>query len=319
MTEAKTTHQSPTLTEEETMRAARYHSYGDPEVLTVEDVPEPHAGPGEVRVRAAAASVNPIDWKIRAGQVREVLPADLPVIPGRDAAGIVDEIGDGVVGVAIGDSVWGLGGVFDATAEHVVLSAWAPVPSTWSLKQAAAAGLTTATATGALNALGNLQGRALLIEGAAGGVGSAAVEIAVARGATVIGTASEAKHPFLIELGALPTTYGDGLANRVAELAPDGVNAVLDAAGSGSLKELIAIAGDRDAVVTVADFGAGDLGVRLLPAENDSTVLVEGAELGELGAFTPRIARTFSIEEIVAAHREAERGHTQGKIVITIR
>lgn len=300
------------------MRAARYHSYGAPEVLVVEDVPEPHAGPGEVRVRAAA-SVNPLDWKIRAGQVREVLPVDLPVIPGRDAAGIVDEIGDGVGGVAIGDSVWGLGGVFDATAEHVVLSAWAPVPSTWSLEQAAAAGLTTATAVGALNALGNLRGRTLLIEGAAGGVGSAAVEIAVGRGATVVGTASEAKHPFLIELGALPTTYGDGLANRVADLAPAGVDAVLDAAGSGSLKDLVAIAGDRDAVVTVADLqGAEALGVRHLWAENDSTVLADGAELGERGAFTPRIARTFPIDEIVAAHREAERGHTQGKIVITI-
>ena len=302
------------------MRAARYYSYGAPEVLVVEDAPEPHAGPGEIRIRAAAASVNPIDWKIRAGQVHKVLPVDFPAIPGRDAAGIVDEVGDGVAGVAIGDLVWGLGGNFDATAEYVVLTAWAPVPSAWSLEQAAAAGLTTATAAGALNALGNLQGRTLLIEGAAGGVGSAAVEIAVARGATVIGTASEAKHPFLIELGALPTTYGDGLANRVADLAPAGIDAVLDAAGSGSLKDLIAIAGDRDAVVTVADpQGADALGVRQLWAENDSTVLADGAELGERGAFTPRIARTFPIDEIVAAHREAEWGHTQGKIVIAIR
>lgn len=301
------------------MRVARFHGYGVPDVLVVEDVPEPHAGPGEVRVRAAAASVNPLDWKVRTGQLREVLPVDLPAIPGRDAAGIVDEIGDGVAGVSVGDRVWGLGGVFGATAEHVVLSAWAPVPSTWSLEQAAAAGLTTATAGGALDALGSLRGRTLLVEGAAGGVGSAAVEIAVAQGATVIGTASEAKHPFLIELGALPTTYGDGLAGRVAELTPAGVDAVLDAAGSGSLADLVAIAGDRDAVVTVTDArGADALGVRLLMAENDSRILASAAELGERGAFTPRIARTFPIDEIVAAHTEAERGRTQGKIVITI-
>lgn len=302
------------------MRAAQFHSYGSPDVLVVEQVPDPQPGPGEVRVRAAAASVNPIDWKVRAGQLREVLPVDFPVIPGRDAAGIVDEIGEGVTAVAVGDKVWGLGGVFGATAEYVVLSAWAQVPSTWSLEQAAAAGLTTASAAGALDALEDLRGRTLLIEGAAGGVGSAAVEIAVARGAAVIGTASAAKHQFLTELGALPTTYGEGLAERVAELAPGGVDAVLDAAGSGSLQELVAIAGDRDAVVTVTDAaGAKALGVRLLMAENAPGLLAEAAELGARGAFTPRIAQTFPIDEIIAAHHKAQQGHTQGKIVITIR
>jgi len=300
------------------MRAACFHSYGAPDVLVVEDVPEPHAGPGEIRIRAAAASVNPIDWKIRAGTLHEALSVDLPAIPGRDAAGVVDEIGDAVPGVALGEGVFGLGGVLGATAQYVVLSAWAPIPSTWSVAQAAGAGLTTATATGALNALGDLRGRTLLVEGAAGGVGSAAVEIAVARGATVIGTASSAKHPFVSGLGALPTAYGDGLAQRVADLAPGGVDAVLDAAGSGSLADLIAIAGNPAAVVTVADSGADALGVRMLWAENDSALLAEGAGLGERGVFTPRIASTYPVEEIAAAHSEAERGRTQGKIVIMI-
>ncbi len=301
------------------MRAARYHRYGTPDELVVDDVPEPHAGPGEIRIRAAAASVNPIDWKVRAGHAREFLPIEFPAIPGRDAAGTVDEIGEGVTGVAVGDPVFGLGGVLDATAEQVVLSAWAAVPSTWTLEQAAGAGLTIATAAGALNALGDLRGRTLLVEGAAGGVGSVAVQIAVARGATVIGTASEANHPFLAELGAIPTTYGSGLADRVKALAPDGVDVVLDAAGSGSLADLVGIAGGPGAVVTVADFADADaLGVRRVNAENDSGLLVEGAELGERGALTPTVSRTFPLEEIVAAHTEAERGHTRGKIVITI-
>jgi NADPH:quinone reductase-like Zn-dependent oxidoreductase len=288
--------------------------------LVVEDAPEPHAGPGEVRIRAAAASVNPIDWKVRGGHAREYLSIDFPAIPGRDAAGSVDEIGEGVFDVALGDHVYGLGGVLDATAEYVVLSAWASVPSTWTLEQAAGAGLTITTAAGALNALGDLRGRTLLVEGAAGGVGSTAVEIALARGARVIGTASEGNHPFLAELGALPTTYGPGLANRVEALSHDGVAAVLDAAGSGSLPHLVAIAGSPTSVVTVADFAiAESLGVRRIDAQNGSSVLDEGAEIGERGALTPRISRTFTLDQIATAHAEAERGHTRGKIVVRIR
>ncbi|WP_083971322.1 zinc-binding dehydrogenase [Actinoplanes awajinensis] len=245
--------------------------------------------------------------------------APLPAIPGRDAAGIVDEVGDGVTGVTVGDRVFGLGGVLGASAEYAVLSAWAPVPQQWTLEQAAGAGLAVATAGRALNALGDLAGRTLLIEGAAGGVGSAAVAMAVARGATVIGTASAGKHDFLRSLGALPTTYGEGLADRVRGLAPSGVDAVLDAAASGSLADLVAIAGGPDTVVTVADAaGALELGVRHLYAENDSAVLAEGAALGEKGGYTPHLAATYPIDKIAEAHRDAERGHTQGKLVVVL-
>ncbi|BAL88154.1 putative alcohol dehydrogenase [Actinoplanes missouriensis 431] len=301
------------------MRAARFHEYGPAEILVVDDAPEPHAGPGEIRIRAAAASVNPIDFKIRAGVLRDYYPAELPAIPGRDAAGAVDEVGDGVTGVAAGDRVFGLGGIFGASAEHVVLTAWAPVPDTWTLEQAAGAGLAVATAGGALNLLGDLSGKTLLVEGAAGGVGSAAVAIGVARGATVIGTASEAKHDYLRSIGALPTTYGPGLADRVAALAPTGVDAVLDAVGSGSLPDLVAIAGDPARVVTVADHMlAGGLGVRHYTAQNDSAVLAEGAGYGATGAYTPFVAETFPLEKIAEAHRYAERGRTQGKVIVTI-
>src|SRR4051812_21027173 len=160
------------------MRAVRFHEYGGPEVLTVEDAPEPHAGPGEVRIRVQAASVNPVDWKIRAGYMHEIMPVAFPAVPGRDAAGVVDEVGDGVAGVQAGDRVFGL--AQGGAAEFAVLTAWAPVPSGWSPEQAAAAGLVSAAATASLDALGDISGRTVLVEGAAGGVGSAAVEIAIA-------------------------------------------------------------------------------------------------------------------------------------------
>ncbi|MFE1774317.1 NADP-dependent oxidoreductase [Streptomyces sp. NPDC059008] len=301
------------------MRAARFHEYGGAESLVIEQAPEPHPGPGEIRVRVAAASVNPIDWKLRAGALRQLLPLELPAIPGRDAAGVVDEVGDGVQGVSIGDRVFGLGGATGATAELVILSAWAHTPDTWNDEQAAGAGLASVTAMRGLNALGSLAGRTLLVEGAAGGVGSAAVEIAVAQGATVIGTASERNHEFLTALGAVPLTYGPGLAQRLSALAPHGVDIVLDTAASGSLDDLVAITGDPTRVATVADHAGGQrLGTHVVNAENDSTLLSAAAKLGRQGRYTPRIEQTYPLERIVDAHAHAERGRTRGKIVIYI-
>ncbi|MET4921724.1 NADP-dependent oxidoreductase [Streptomyces sp. PSRA5] len=301
------------------MRAARYHEYGGAESLVIEQAPDPHPGPGEIRVRVAAAGVNPIDWKLRTGALHQLLPLELPAIPGRDAAGVVDEIGDGAQGVSIGDRVFGLGGVTGATAELVILSAWAHAPATWNDEQAAGAGLASVTAMRGLNALGSLAGRTLLVEGAAGGVGSAAVEIAVARGATVIGTASERNHEFLTSLGAVPTTYGPGLAQRLTALAPHGVDIALDTAASGSLDDLVAITGDPTRIATVADHAGGQrLGTHVVNAENDSTLLSAAAELGRQGRYTPRIERTYPLEEIADAHAHAERGRTRGKIVVSI-
>ncbi|WP_405506014.1 NADP-dependent oxidoreductase [Streptomyces purpurascens] len=301
------------------MRAARFHEYGGAESLVIEQAPDPHPGPGEIRVRVAAASVNPIDWKLRAGALHQLIPLELPAIPGRDGAGVVDEIGDGVQGVSIGDRVFGLGGVTGATAELLILSAWAHTPATWNDEQAAGAGLASVTAMGGLNALGSLAGRTLLVEGAAGGVGSAAVEIAVAQGATVIGTASERNHEFLTSLGAVPTTYGPGLAQRLTTLAPHGVDIVLDTAASGSLDDLVAIAGDPKRVATVADHAGGQrLGAHVVNAENDSTLLSAAAELGGQGRYTPRIEQVYPLDRIADAHAHAERGRTRGKIVICI-
>ncbi|MYT61294.1 zinc-binding dehydrogenase [Streptomyces sp. SID7834] len=301
------------------MRAARYHEYGGTDTLVVEQAPDPLPGPGEIRVRVAAAGVNPVDWKVRDGSVRDFLPVDLPAIPGRDAVGLVDMTGEGVTSVDIGERVFGLGGVTGATAELAVLSAWAPAPAAWSDEEAAGAGLASVTALGGLRALGRLEGRTLLVEGAAGGVGGAAVEIARALGATVIGTASERNHAYLASLGAVPVTYGAGLAERLTGLAPNGVDLVLDAAASGSLPDLVEIAGGPDRVVTVADHvNAERLGVRVANAVNDSALLAEAAALGEQGRYVPRIDRTYPLEEIAQAHAHSERGHVRGKIVILL-
>ncbi|MER7846229.1 NADP-dependent oxidoreductase [Kitasatospora sp. NPDC096077] len=301
------------------MRAARFHAYGAAENLVIEQAPDPHPGPGEIRVRVAAAGVNPIDWKLRAGALRQLIPVELPAVPGRDAAGLVDEIGDGVRGVSIGDRVFGLGGVTGATAELAVLSAWALAPDEWTDEQAAGAGLASVTAMRGLNALGPLGGRTLLVEGAAGGVGGAAVEIAVARGATVIGTGGERNHGFLTSLGAIPTTYGPGLARRLSVLAPYGVDLALDTAASGSLDDLVAITGDPTRVATVADHARGErLGTHVVDAENDSTLLAEAADLGRQGRYAPYVEQAYPLDRIADAHLHAERGHTRGKIVIRL-
>ena len=298
------------------MRAARFHSYGAPDVLVIEDASDPHAREGSIRIEVHATSVNPIDVILRAGHLAQFLPMTLPVIPGRDAVGVVDEVGPGVTDTHVGDVVFGLGGVSDTTAEFAVLTAWAAVPERWSTAQAAAAGLASVTAGAALDALDDLNGKTLLIEGASGAVGSAAAAFALAAGATVIGTGRESNHPYLQSLGVRPTTYGPGLAERVAVLAPGGVDAALHSAPSDSLSDLLDIVGDTSQVVTVIDGqGAARLGVRKVDARNDSALLRHASALGRDGLYTPRVDHELSLDDIIEAHTLAENGI--GKVVIT--
>src|SRR2546421_3598489 len=245
------------------VKAVWFGRFGGPEVLEIVDVPDPHPGRGEVRIAVRAAGVNPSDWKKRRG----LMDRQLPQTVGHEAAGVVDEVGEGVADVAVGDRVFGLSAEGAAQAERAVLSFYAPIPP--SLDFAGAAALPTAieTATRALDQLGvgagAGSGHTLLINGASGSVGSAAVQLAVVRGARVIGTASPANHDYLRSLGAEPVAYGEGLAGRVRAVAPDGVDLALDVAGSGVLPELIELAGGAGRVLTVADFsGAREHGVR---------------------------------------------------------
>ncbi|GGF51384.1 oxidoreductase [Marmoricola endophyticus] len=300
------------------MRAVRYHEYGPADVMRIEEAPDPVLAPGAVLVRVEAVSVNPIDWKLRAGLARDVVPLDFPVVPGRDAAGVVQAVGEGVTDVAVGDRVFGLGGVQDTYAELAVLTAYAPVPAQWSANEAASAGLAPATAMGALTALGDIAGRTLLVEGGAGAVGAAVVALAVARGARVVGTARVSEHAVVEQLGGVPVEYGDGLADRVASVASGGVDLVVDTAASGSLAELVRIAGGPEHVVTVADQQrAAGLGVTEVWAENRSEWLRAAVDLAD--RYTPRVARELPWAEAAEAHRIAERGSTGGKIVLTVR
>lgn len=302
------------------MRAIRFHEYGDPAVLIVDEaVPEPHAGPGQVRISVRAAGVNPMDWKLRAGYFHEFMPAEFPAIPGGEASGIVDEVGEGVVDAAVGDEVFGLTGGRAGYAEFAVLTKRAAKPADWTWEQAAGAGIAVETATRVLDELGVNEGTTLLINGAAGGVGSAAAQIARARGARVIGTASEGNHDFLRGLGVEPVTYGEGLPERVAAIAPEGVDLVFDTVGKGSLQELVSVVGTPDKVITVAHPEAAELGVAYSGGGEASGAYGLGvvADLAKDGAYTVPVHETFSFDEAPEAHRVSEVGHLRGKLILT--
>jgi NADPH:quinone reductase-like Zn-dependent oxidoreductase len=297
------------------VRAVRYSQYGGPEVLGVADVEEPHAGPGQIRVAVRAASVNPIDWKIRSGALAQTMPVDLPQIPGRDAAGVVDEVGDGVEHVAAGDEVFGFTVGFGA-AEYALLDGFARKPDGMSWEEAAGIPVAAETSVRALELVGLNEGQTVLINGAAGGVGTAAVQIARARGARVIGTASERNHDFLRSLGAEPTTYGPGLVERVRALG--GADLAFDTAGQGALRDLIEITGGPDKVITIADYGAGELGVRITGGGSDARAvhaLGEAAALWQQGRFSLPV-QAFPFSQAADAHRLSEDGHVRGKLVL---
>jgi NADPH:quinone reductase-like Zn-dependent oxidoreductase len=299
------------------MKAVRFEQFGGPEVLEIVDLPDPHAGSGEVRIAVRAAGVNPSDWKKRQGLLDEELPQTL----GYEAAGVVDELGEGVTNLALGDRVFGFCGAGAAQAERAVLSHYAPIPPSLDFAHAAALPSAIETAARALDQLGVEGGDTLLVNGASGSVGSAAVQLAVARGARLIGTASPANHEYLRSLGAEPIAYGEGLAERVRALAPRGVDLALDVAGSGVLPTLIALAGGAAHVLTVADFaGARAHGVRFSRGDTGRALHVLG-EIGELiesGRFTLPVARTFPLAEVAEAHRSGEQGHVRGKLVLLV-
>lgn len=230
------------------MKAARFSRFGRPEVLGIVEIPDPHPGPGQIRVVVGAAGVNASDWKKRRG----LMDQELPQTMGYEAAGIVDEQGHGVTDVAIGDRVFGFCIDGAAQAELAVLAHYAPMPSTMDFSVAASLPAAIETPARALDLLGVAAGDTLLINGASGNVGSAAVQLAVDRGARVIGIASPGKQDFLRSLGAVPVAYGAGMTDRVKALTPQGIDLALDVTGNGVLPELIDLAGPGN-VVTVAD------------------------------------------------------------------
>ena len=302
-------------------KIARFAEYGDPDdVLQEIDAPAPTAGPGQVRVVVRAAGVNPIDAKTVEGLMRDVVPLTLPAGVGTDVSGVVDQVGPEVSEFAVGDEVLG-SAVSPSFAEYALAEPASlirkphDIPWETAGSRAGAGG----TAYAVLKKLHLKAGETLLIHGAAGGVGTFAIQLAAARGVTVIGTASERNHDYLRSIGATPVTYGDGLLERVRSLAPQGVDAVLDASGRGEIPVSLELTGTPERVLTLVAFDAADTGIQI-HVDGGGSDLGDGlrgiVELIEQRRLSVSISRTFPLAEVGSALKTSGAGHVTGKIVI---
>ena len=297
------------------MFALQFTEYGGPEVLSVGEAPEPHAGPGQIRVKVKAASLNGADRKFASGMYAQGKPLEGTGYPGYDAAGVVDEVGEGVTDVAVGDEVFGLGN--HTQAEYAVLDAWAHKPASVDWAVAAAAGVVSETAERVLRLLGVTQDSTLFIDGGSGGVGSTVTQIAKARGATVIASASEANQDYLREIGVIPVLYGEGMVDRVRALGLK-IDAVLDAVGKTPIEDLISLAPEPSQVVSIANFAAAAAGARATGGSADSqpmNALAGAAELLEQSKLVIKF-QTFPFDRAVEAYQISYDGHTRGKLVL---
>lgn len=302
------------------------NQYGGPDVLKLAtDAPEPKVGPDFVLVRAKAAGVNPVDGKIREGRLDGLFQTDFPVIPGWDVAGVVERTGPAVSEYSPGDEVIGY-----VREDHISRGTYAelvsaPVrtlgrkPPRLSWAEAAGLPLAGLTAYQSLaKALGVNEDDTVLIHAASGGVGSLAVQIAVAKGAQVIGTASAANHDYLRSLGAEPVEYGEGLADRVRRLAPGGVSAALDLIGGEALEITPELLTPTGRWASIVDPSVTSRGGRYVFVRPDPTDLAALASLADDGRLKVPVARTFPLAEAAEAHRVLAEGHTRGKIVLEI-
>ncbi|MBL1099749.1 NADP-dependent oxidoreductase [Streptomyces coffeae] len=307
------------------MKAITYRRYGGPEVLDYGEVPDPKVGPDSVLIRVRAAAVNPVDWKAQAGYLDPVLDAVFPVIPGWDVAGVVERPGPAVTEFRPGDEVIGYvredflsRGTF---AEYVAapLRTLARKPRNLSFAQAACIPLAGLTAYQALTgALRVTEGDTVLVHAAAGGVGSMAVQLARHMGARVIGTASERNHDYLRALGADPVVYGDGLADRVRELVPRGVDAALDLVGGQALTASAELLARGGRLASIADPEVLALGGRYVFVRPDPNDLQDLTDLAERGALGVELAAVLPLPRTAEAQRLSAEGHTRGKIAVTI-
>ncbi|MEU6219180.1 NADP-dependent oxidoreductase [Streptomyces sp. NPDC047022] len=298
-------------------KAITFSEYGAPEVLRLSEVTTPEPGPGQVRIRVRAASVNPFDMKFRSGLMAGAVPARFPVIPGLDAAGVVDAVGEGA-DAAVGDEVLGstVGGGY---GEYALLDR--PVAKPGSLSWETAASLVTVgrTAARVLEQLGVRTGQTLLIHGAGGSVGTVAVQLAAARGITVIGTAGEHDLERVTALGATAVRYGEGWAERVKAEAAQGVDHVFDASGAGVLADSVALTGDSSRVITIADMSAAQHDVRFSAggaADEAGESLPELVRLAAAGQLTVPVWRTYPLAEAAQAHTDLEAHRNRGKAVL---
>jgi NADPH:quinone reductase-like Zn-dependent oxidoreductase len=297
------------------MKKVIFAEFGGPDVLQLVDAAEPHPGPAQIRIAVRAAGVNPFDWRVREGQKLGAHPVVLPSGVGQDASGVVDEVGADVAGIEVGDHVFGEGS--SAYAEFAVLSAWARMPEGLTFEEAAGYPSVVETALRIIHQVGVQPGQTLLVSGAAGGVGSAVLQIARDRGITVIGTAGAVNQDYLRGLGATATTYGAGWVERVRRLGH--VDAALDLAGSGVIRELVELTDDPLKVISIADLDAPKLGVRFSGVAGSMPAALEvAADLIARRRLRIPVEKSYPLADAAAAHADSRAGHTRGRRVIVV-
>jgi NADPH:quinone reductase-like Zn-dependent oxidoreductase len=298
------------------MRALQFTAYGGPEVLTWGDAPDRHAVPGRIRIAVRAASVNPIDWKTFSGAMSAGKPMVGTGYLGYDASGVVDEVGEGVTGVSVGDDVFGRGR--NTQAEYAVLDSWAIKPASIDWAVAAAAGVAGETGERGLRLLGVKAGDTVFVDGGAGGVGAVAVQMALARGVRVIASSGEANQDYLREIGAIPVLYGEGVGARVRVAAGGAVDAVFDVAGKTPVEDLIGLVSEPSKVLSIANFAAGQAGAQVSGGGADSKPMEALAEVAELLAQNKLVIKvqTFPFDRAAEAYRVSQSGHLRGKLVL---
>ena len=302
-------------------KAVRFAQYGGIDVLDVVEVDKPVPAPGQVLVAVGAAGINPGEATIRSGAMHARWPATFPSGQGSDLAGTVDAVGKDVSGFAVGDDVLGFTEDRASQAEFVLVPAdqLTRRPSGVPLEVAGALFVAGTTAYAAVRAVGAAAGDVVVVSGAAGGVGSHAVQLAKNAGATVIGLAGPANHDWLREHGVIPVAYGEGVADRIKAAAGGQVDAFVDTYGSGYVRLAIDLGVAPERIDTVIDFAAAEeFGVRTdgNSVVASAQVLAELADLIEHGRLDVPIARTYPLTEVREAYRELERRHTRGKIVL---
>jgi NADPH:quinone reductase-like Zn-dependent oxidoreductase len=306
------------------MRAALIRSYGNPDVIEVTEVDEPLVGPDTVLVEVAAASVNPVDWKVVAGYLQGAFPHHLPLVPGWDVAGTVAAVGPAVTSVAVGDRV----AAYDRE-DHVQLGTYAErtsvneravarIPDGVSFETAAALPLAGLTAAQLLDAAEVTTGDTVLVHAAAGGVGSMAVQLAALRGARVVGTASVGNHDYVRGLGAEPVEYGDALVDNVRTVT-DSVDVVIDLVGGDALAATPTLLAEGGRVASVVDAdGVHELGGSYVFVRPDAAGLAGLLGLVAAGDLRVEVAETFPLERTADALTRSMDGHVRGKVVITV-
>jgi len=302
-------------------RAVRFEEYGGVDVLAVVDVAPPVPGPGQLVVRVRAAGINPGESKIREGLLHERWPTTFPSGQGSDLAGVVEQTGDGVDEFAVGDEVIGWTDNRASQAELVLVEAGnlVPRPANVPWEQAGALFVAGTTAYAAVRAVALNAGDTVVVSGAAGGVGSIAVQLARNAGAKVIGLAGEANHKWLTDHGVIPITYGDGVADRIAVVSGGKVDAFIDTFGGGYVELALKLRVAPTRVDTVIDFAAAaKYGVKTEGNHEaaNAEVVAQLAALIAAGRLEIPIAKVYRLTDVRDAYRELEQRHTRGKIVL---